>query len=69
MEESANIFMNILKGNGTNQQNSAVIANAGMALYCANQKGGLESALIRARETLVSGKALNSFKKLLNAAS
>src|SRR5690349_14601951 len=34
VEESAKIFLNILDGNGTVQQNAAVIANAGMALYC-----------------------------------
>jgi len=69
VEDSAKIFMSVLEGKGTTQQNAAVFANAGMALYCANQKGGLENALTKAREALVSGKALSSFKKLLNAAS
>jgi anthranilate phosphoribosyltransferase len=69
VEESARIFMNVLEGKGTTQQNSAVIANAGMALYCANQHDGLDKALIKAQEVLASGKALSSFKKLLNAAS
>ncbi len=69
VQESANIFMNILEGKGTMQHNAAVIANAGMALYCANQKNGLHSALIKARESLESGKALMSFQKLLTIAS
>jgi anthranilate phosphoribosyltransferase len=66
VEESAKLFLSILEGNGTQQQNSVVIANAGMALYCVNQKAGIQSAMNQAREALVSGKALESFKKLLN---
>jgi len=66
VEESALIFMNILEGRGTLQQNAVVIANAGMALYCANQRDGLPNALAKAKEVLESGKALQAFKKLLN---
>jgi anthranilate phosphoribosyltransferase len=66
VEESAAIFMKVLEGSGTNAQNSAVIANAAMALFAANQEDGLEPAVNRARESLVSGKALSAFKKLLN---
>lgn len=66
VEDSAKIFMNILEGKGTQTQNSAVIANAGMALYCADQKNGVLNAVAKAKETLESGKALESFKKLLN---
>ena len=69
VEESAKIFTNILEGKGTAQQNAAVVANAGMALYCANQKDGLENAINRANEALVSGKALKSFKMLLNTSA
>jgi anthranilate phosphoribosyltransferase len=66
VEESAAIFINVLEGQGTVAQNSAVIANAGMALFAGHQKEGLEKAIMRAREALVSGKALETFKKLLN---
>jgi anthranilate phosphoribosyltransferase len=66
VEESAGIFMKVLEGNGSNAQNAAVIANAAMALFAANQKDGLEPAVNRAKESLVSGKALSAFKKLLN---
>ena len=66
VEESAKIFMKILEGNGTTQQNSVVIANAGMAIYCGHQQDGLANALSKAREALESGKALAGFKKLLN---
>ena len=66
VEESAVIFMNVLEGKGTNAQNSAVIANAAMALFAGHQSDGIERALARAKESLESGKALESFKKLLN---
>ncbi|MEO8472340.1 MAG: anthranilate phosphoribosyltransferase [Chryseolinea sp.] len=66
VEESAKIFMNVLEGKGTNAQNSAIIANAGMALYAAEQKSGLKPALERARVALESGKALKAFKNLMD---
>ena len=66
VEESAVIFTNVLEGKGTNAQNSAVIANAAMALFAGHQSDGIERALARAKESLESGKALESFKKLLN---
>jgi len=66
VESSAAIFLNVLEGKGTPQQNSAIIANAGMALFAANQKEGVKAALAKAEEALLSGKALASFKKLIN---
>jgi anthranilate phosphoribosyltransferase len=65
-DESARIFMNVLEGKGTAEQNAVVIANAGMALYCADQKSGMQNGLAKAKEALVSGKALNAFKKLIS---
>lgn len=67
VEASAKIFMTILEGNGTEAQNSAVIANAGMALFCGHQKEGLASALAKARQALESRAALGCFKKLLES--
>ena len=66
VEESAKIFLNILQGKGTKQQNAAVIANAAMALFCADQDAGIEPAVAKANEALTSGKAYEVFKKLLN---
>jgi anthranilate phosphoribosyltransferase len=65
VEASARIFMNILENKGTAAQKSAVIANAAMALYAANQKEGLIKSVERAKDALESGKALQSFKKLI----
>ncbi|TRX62057.1 anthranilate phosphoribosyltransferase [Fulvivirga sp. M361] len=65
VEDSAKIFEAVLKGNGTDEQKAVVVANAGMALYCANQEAGLETALSRAEESLDSGKALQAFKNMI----
>jgi len=66
VEDSAKIFINILEGKGTAAQNAVVIANAGMALYAGHQQEGIRSAIEKARESLTSGKALATFKELLN---
>lgn len=66
VEESARLFMNVLEGKGSKAQESAVIANAAMALFCSNRKTGLSNAVVRATETLRSGKALNAFTKLMD---
>ena len=66
VEESARVFMRILEGQGTPAQEAAVVANAGMALYAANQEAGLLSALDRAREALKGGHALRAFKSLMD---
>jgi anthranilate phosphoribosyltransferase len=68
VEESASIFLNVLQGKGSAEQNAAVIANSAMALFCADQDRGIEHAVERATESLVSGKAHDAFKKLLNGA-
>ncbi|QHI38727.1 Anthranilate phosphoribosyltransferase 2 [Kordia antarctica] len=60
---AAEIFTNILEGNGTNPQNNVVCANAGMAIATVNGfevKEGFEIA----KESLHSGKALRVLKKL-----
>lgn len=65
VEESAAIFKAVLEGQATPAQNQAVIANAAMALYAANQSEGLLRAVERASDALESGKALETFKKLM----
>ncbi|MBN8578191.1 MAG: anthranilate phosphoribosyltransferase [Cytophagales bacterium] len=67
VEESARIFMNVLEGKATPAQRAAVLANAAMALYCADTTGGLALAVGRAAEALDSGKALQSFHNLMHA--
>jgi len=65
VEESAKIFMTILEGNGTEAQNAVVTANAAMALYAGDRSRGILDCVSLAKETLATGKALKSFKKLI----
>jgi anthranilate phosphoribosyltransferase len=65
VEEAARIFTDVLQGRGTLAQNSAVIANAAMALYGANPAISLEEAIATAKESLESKKALRSFEKMM----
>ncbi|MDP2686056.1 MAG: anthranilate phosphoribosyltransferase [Aequorivita sp.] len=63
VKNAAEIFLNILKGNGTDAQKNVVCANAGMAISVVESctiKDGFEMA----KESLLSGKALNSLEKL-----
>ena len=63
--ESLEIFMNVLEGNGTPEQNNVVIANSGMALSCLHPDSLIEECMALAKESLESKKALASLKKLL----
>lgn len=65
VEEAAEIFMKILEGNGTEAQNAVVVANAGMALYCGDTSEGITKAVVKAEEALLSGAALQTFKKII----
>jgi anthranilate phosphoribosyltransferase len=66
VEESAGIFLHVLEGHGTEQQNNIVVSNAGMALYCANRAAGMPAAIESATEALTSGRALKAFKTLVD---
>ena len=65
IEESAQIFFNILSGQGTEAQNNVVCANAGLAISTVNNLN-IKDGFDIAKESLLSGKALESFKKLQN---
>lgn len=67
IQETAKIFMNILKGEGSEHQNSVVLANASTALYHTGKFDTYDHCLLLARESLQSGKALKSFELLINA--
>lgn len=66
IDEAAQIFKNILEGNGTYEQNAVVLANAGMALKNTGKYGDYANCLKMAKESLLEGKALNGFKKLVD---
>lgn len=65
VEESAKLFIRILEGQGTNAQQQVVIVNAALALFCADRKSGWDMAVDKATESLQSGRALSTFKKLI----
>jgi anthranilate phosphoribosyltransferase len=65
VESAAKLFINILEGKGSKAQQEVVIANAAMALVTANRNLTYADASEQAKETLVSGRALALFKKLL----
>lgn len=63
IEESAQIFMNVLQGRGTEAQNNVVCANAGIAIATVEKiapKDGFE----KAKESLLSGNGLQALRKL-----
>ncbi len=63
IEDSAKIFVNILKGKGTEAQNNVVCANAGVAIATVKgltPKAGFEMAM----ESLLQGKGLNALLSL-----
>ncbi|RNA62737.1 anthranilate phosphoribosyltransferase [Chryseobacterium nematophagum] len=64
-QESAKIFMDILEGKGSEEQNSVVLANASVALYHTYKFGSYNDCLLMAQESLESGKALKSLELLL----
>ena len=63
---SSKIFLDVINGKGTREQNEVAIANAGFALYCCDMDEGIENAIERARESLMSGKAKKSLDNLIN---
>lgn len=66
VEDAAKIFLSVLGNQSTRAQKEVAVANAGMALYCADSSLGLKGAVEKARESVESGSALKSFKTLIN---
>ncbi|QSE96156.1 anthranilate phosphoribosyltransferase [Fulvivirga lutea] len=66
IESSAKIFEQVLKCEATEAQHNVVVANAGLALHCADENLSIADAIAKADESLRSGKALNAFKNLIN---
>ncbi|MEP3089149.1 MAG: anthranilate phosphoribosyltransferase, partial [Nonlabens ulvanivorans] len=64
VEDAALIFMKVLENKATDAQKNVVIANAATAISVA-QDINLKNAVVAARASLESGKALESFQKLM----
>ena len=60
---SSKMFINILNGSGTQSQNNVVCANAGVAIST-SKNISISEGFEAAKESLLSGRALKSFKKL-----
>ncbi len=66
VEEAAKIFLRILKGEGNWAQNAVVLANAAAALDATGSYSNYNEAYNAAVESLESGKAYQSFQKLIS---
>lgn len=64
IEEAAQIFVNILEGKGSREQNSVVNANAGLGLHLVYPEKSLSDCVEMAKKSLESGKALEKLKKV-----
>lgn len=64
VEDAAKIFMNVLKGSGTEAQNNVVIANAALALNLVYANKSLIDCVAMATESLQSGSALKKLKAI-----
>ena len=65
VEEAAKIFLKIVKGEGSWAQNAVVLANVAMALHCTGNYKTYDDAFNAAIESLESGNAYGSLKKLI----
>jgi len=65
VEEAGKIFIKILKREGSWSQNAVVLANAAMGLHCTGKYKKYDDAYAAAVESLESGAAYNSMKKLI----
>jgi anthranilate phosphoribosyltransferase len=63
--EAAEIFMSVLENRATSEQKNAVLANSALAISCFHNGQSLADSVDTARESIDSGKALQSFKKLI----
>ncbi|KPK88101.1 MAG: anthranilate phosphoribosyltransferase [Bacteroides sp. SM23_62_1] len=63
--EAADIFIHVLENTGTPAQHDIAIANAGLALKAYFPGKNIPECIDGARESLESGKALHSLKRLI----
>ena len=66
IEDAAEIFMNILNNTATEAQKNVVTANSALAIQCIEPTLGIETCIDKAKISIESRQALNSFKTLLS---
>lgn len=64
-QEASKLFRDILEGKGTYEQNAVVLANSAKALENTGKFGNYKDCLVLAKDSLESGKALESLNKLV----
>lgn len=65
VEEAAEIFRKVLRGQGTKAQNAVILTNAAMAIKTISYKD-LTDCYAEAKESLFSEKASSNFNQLIN---
>jgi anthranilate phosphoribosyltransferase len=65
VEESANMFLDVLEGRATVPQRAVVTANAALAIQCVKPEFSFADALAAAQESLDSGRAREALRNLL----
>ena len=65
VSDSADIFMQVLNDKSTKAQSNVVLSNAALAIKTITPDKSFADAFYEAEESLVSKKALNSFKTLI----
>lgn len=66
VEDAARIFSNVLQNKASKPHKNAVIANAAVAIQCYKKNISIQEAVSEARDSLESGRANQSFEKLIN---
>ncbi|MGE8380350.1 MAG: anthranilate phosphoribosyltransferase [Sphingobacterium sp.] len=64
--EAAKTFLSILNNEGTDVQNNVVLTNAAFAIKTFHPEKSFGDCFYEAEESLMTGKALKSFKKITN---
>ncbi|MEJ2880069.1 anthranilate phosphoribosyltransferase [Pedobacter sp. GR22-6] len=68
VESSAEIFMNVISGRGTDAQQNVVLCNAALAIQTIDSSKSFSDCYYEAEASLIGKKALESFNKLTNRA-
>jgi len=63
--DAAQTFLSILNNQGTDVQNNVVLTNAAFAIKTFNPKKSFGDCFYEAESSLMGGKALRSFQKLI----
>lgn len=63
IEDAKTIFINVLNDNCTQAQKDVVVANSALSIDCFNSVSDLEKSLVKAKESLESGAAMEMLRK------